>query len=394
MSAGPTRGGSGYAAYCEVVSDTHGGSGGLSFRLGSIPVSMPWSSLLGMGLIAYFWLPRFAGTGTSQSETVGLAVAFAALFYVTILGHELAHAWVAKRCGFPVHGITLWAFGGFTSYERRVPSAGREALIAVSGPIASVLIGLAAYGLAGPSEQVDERAHVLLLALGSINVLMGIFNALPGLPLDGGAVLKSAVWGLTGNEVRGITVAAWSGCVVAILVFVALLWPDLSAGRTPDLVSVVVGGMISAFLFSGAWQTLRSSKVTARVPGISARTLARRSVAVGSDVPLSEALRQAQEAHATGLVVVDAAGRPVAVAQQAAVAAVPVERRPWVPVSSVSAALDPRAALSADLSGMDLLQAMQQVPASHYLVVEPGGGLVGVLATADVESALSGSQQR
>ena len=377
------------------MSDTGGGtrSGGLSLRLGSIPVLMPWSSLLGMGLIAYFWLPRFATTGTSQTETVGLAIAFAALFYVTILGHELAHAWVAKLSGFPVHGITLWAFGGFTSYERRVPSAWREALIAASGPITSVLIGVGAYALAGPAEQVDERAHVLLLALGSINVLMGIFNALPGLPLDGGVVLKSAIWGLTRNEARGVVVAAWSGCVVAVLVFVALLWPDLSQGRTPDLVSVVVGGMISAYLFSGAWQTLRSAKVTARVPGISARALARRAVVVGADVPLGEALRQVEVASAAGIVVVDASGRPTAIAQDQAVAAVPIERRPWVPVSSVSASIDARAVLSADLAGMELLHAMQSVPSAYYLVVDlAGGGLVGVLASSDVDAALSGSR--
>jgi len=377
------------------MSDTGAGtrSGGLSLRLGSIPVLMPWSSLIGMGVIAYFWLPRFAGTGSSQSETVGLAIAFAALFYVTILGHELAHAWVAKLSGFPVHGITLWAFGGFTSYQRRVPSAGREALIAASGPITSVLIGVAGYALAGPAEQVDERAHVLLLALGSINVLMGIFNALPGLPLDGGVVLKSAIWGLTRNEARGTVVAAWAGCVVAILVFFALLWPDLSQGRSPDLVSIVVGGMISAYLFSGAWQTLRSAKVTARVPGISARALARRAVVVGPGVPLGEALRQVEVASAAGIVVIDASGRPTAIAQDQAVAAVPAERRAWVPVSSVSVSIDARAVLSADLAGMELLQAMQGAPSAYYLVVDlAGGGLVGVLAASDVDAALSGTR--
>ena len=234
---------------------------------------------------------------------------------------------------------------------------------------------------------------MLLLALGSINVLMGIFNALPGLPLDGGVVLKSAIWGLTRNEARGIVVAAWSGCVVAVLVFVALLWPDLSQGRTPDLVSVVVGGMISAYLFSGAWQTLRSAKVTARVPGISARGLARRAVVVGPDVPLGEALRQVEVASAAGIVVVDASGRPTAIAQDQAVAAVPVERRPWVPVSSVSASIDARAVLSADLAGMELLHAMQSVPSAYYLVVDlAGGGLVGVLASSDVDAALSGTR--
>ncbi len=125
------------------------------------------------------------------------------------------------------------------------------------------------------------------------------------------------------------------------------------------------------------------------MPALSARSLARRAVFVPHDIPLSEALRRVAEAGAGGVVLTDAEGRPVAVSQEAAVSAVPVERRPWVPVSSVSAALDPRAALPADLSGEPLLVAMTAHPASEYVVVEADGTLVGVLATADVEAALT-----
>lgn len=257
--------------------------------------------------------------------------------------------------------------------------------------MSSIVIGLVLRAVAGADLIPDVRVATVLWALGVSNIFLGIFNALPGLPLDGGAVLKSVVWGVTRDEARGTVVAAWSGRVVAVLVFVALVWPDLSQGRAPDLTSVIFGGMISAYLFSGASQSLASARISRRVPGITARSLARGSIAVGADVPLSEALRQATAAGATGMVVVDPAGRPTAIAQQNAVAAVPVERRPWVPVGSVSAALDPRAALPADLAGMDLLHAMQAVPAAHYLVVEAGGALVGVLSTADVEAALSGS---
>ena len=370
---------------------TGGGQGGLAFRLGSIPVHMPWSSLLGIGVVAFLWMNNFSVVAGSRTETAVLAVVFAVLFYLTILGHELAHAWVAGLCGYPVHSITLWALGGFTAYDRRTASPMREGVIAAAGPVSSIVIGLAARAVSGADVIPDIRVATVLWALGVSNIFLGIFNALPGLPLDGGAVLKSVVWGITRDEARGTVVAAWCGRVVAVLVFVALVWPDLSQGRAPDLTSVIFGGMISAYLFSGANQSLASARISRRVPGITARALARGSVTVGSDVPLSEALRQATAAGATGMVVVDAAGHPTAIAQQNAVAAVPVERRPWVPVGSVSAALDPRAALAADLAGMDLLHAMQAVPAAHYLVVEAGGALVGVLSTADVEAALSGS---
>jgi Zn-dependent protease len=335
---------------------------------------------------------NFDLVASSSTESALLAVAFAVLFYAAILGHELAHAWVARLCGFPVHSITLWALGGFTAYERRTSSPLREGIIAASGPVTSIALGLGARALSDSAAVTDIRVATLLWALGVSNIYLGIFNALPGLPLDGGAVLKSVVWGVTRDETRGTVVAAWAGRVVAVLVFVALLWPDMSQGRAPDITVIIFGGLISVYLFTGASQTLKSALVARRVPGITARALARRAVVVGGDVPLAEALRQVEVASAAGIVVVDAAGRPTAIAQEAAVAAVPLERRPWVPVASVSAALHPGARLSADLEGMDLLHAMRAVPSPHYLVTDVGGGLVGVLSSAEVDAALSGSR--
>ena len=390
---GPRRGAPTPDAYCEPVSGSGGQvrGTGLSFRLGAIPVLMPWSSLLGIGLIAFLWLGNFDVVSSSSTETAVLAAVFAVLFYATILGHELAHAWVARLVGYPVHSITLWALGGFTSYERRTSSALREGIIAASGPVTSVLVGIGAKALAESPAVTDFRVGTVLWALGVSNIYLGIFNALPGLPLDGGNVLKSVVWAVTGDEHRGTVVGAWAGRVVAVLVFVALIWPDLSAGRAPDVTSIVFGGMISAYLFSGANETLKSARISRRVPGITARGLAQRAVLVAGDVPLAEALRQVEGAQAAGIVVVDAAGRPTAIAQQHAVAAVPLQRRPWVTVSSVAAAVDPRAALPAGLTGLELLRAMQEFPTAYYLVEEPGGALVGVLATSDVEAALSGA---
>lgn len=106
---------------------TGGGQGGLAFRLGSIPVHMPWSSLLGIGVVAFLWMSNFSVVASSRTETAVLAVVFAVLFYLTILGHELAHAWVAGICGYPVHSITLWALGGFTAYDRRTSSRSARA---------------------------------------------------------------------------------------------------------------------------------------------------------------------------------------------------------------------------------------------------------------------------
>jgi Zn-dependent protease len=365
--------------------------GGLSFRLGRIPVSMPWTGLAGVALIAFLWLDAFALTSSGPTETVVLAVVFAVLLYVSILGHELAHAMSARALGNPVHSITLWILGGFTSYERTEPSPLREGFIAASGPVSSVLIGFACLGASASGAVGDVRAVHMLHLLGQANVFLGIYNALPGLPLDGGAVLKSVVWGISRRERTGTVVAAWSGRVVAILVFALLVVPPLMAGNELNVTGVAFGAMISLFLYNGASEALRRANVVARVEQVSVRSLTRSVVIVESDLPLSEALRRQAELGSAAILVTDAAGRPLATVRDEAVAAVPLQRRPWVPVSSVAASLDPAAVLTASLTGADVIHALQEHPAAAYVVLDDDARLLGLLFTRDVERVLAGS---
>lgn len=364
------------------------GGGGLAFRLGGIPVSMPWSGLLGVVFIAYLWRNNLGADRSQPLEVLVLALTFSVLFYVSILGHELGHAWSARAFGYPVHSITLWVLGGYTSFERRIPSAWRDGVISASGPISSVLIGVLWWLVARSPLAIDPRVEGVAVALAVSNIFLGVWNALPGLPLDGGSVLRSIIWGVTSDEHRATVIAAWAGRVVAVVVFVLPLWLVASRGGQPDITSVVFSGLIAAYLFAGASDALKRARLMSRVPALQARSLVRPAVVVPHDLPLSEALRRLQEAGARAMAVSDSTGRVVAVAQEDAVSAVPVERRPWVPVSSVAATLDPSARLHVDLGGDPLLRAMQDVPAADYAVHDDTGTVVGILTTKDVEKAL------
>jgi len=372
----------------EAQAPARRSGGGLAFRLGGIPVSMPWSGLLGVVFVAYLWRNNLGADPSRPAEVVVLALTFSVLFYLSILGHELGHAWSARLFGYPVHSITLWVLGGYTSFERRIPSAWRDGVISASGPISSVLIGVLWWLVALSPLATDPRVEGVAVALAVSNIFLGAWNALPGLPLDGGSVLRSIIWGIGRDEHRATVIAAWAGRVVAVLVFVVPLYLIARQGRQPDIASVAFSGLIAAYLFVGASEALKRARLMSRVPSLQARALVRPAVVVPHDLPLSEALRRLQETGARSIAVSDSTGRVVAVAQEDAVSAVPEERRPWVPVSSVAATLDPSASLHVALGGDLLLRAMQDVPAADYAVHDDTGTVVGILTTKDVEKAL------
>jgi len=311
--------------------------------------------------------------------------AFAVILYLSVLVHEASHAFAARHYGFQVSSITLHFLGGMTSIEGESRTPRQEFVIAVVGPLSSIGVGLAALAVRGLVP--DGLLLMAVDGLAGANLLVGVLNLVPGLPLDGGRVLKSAVWGVTGNPHRGTIVAGWTGRATAVL---ALAWPLLQPpllGVQPDLLDFALAAIIAIFLWSGASAAMAGARVRSRLAHLVARDLARRTLAVPADLPLAEAVRRAQEAAAGSLVTVTGAGVPVGIVNEAAVRATPIERRPWVAVSTVARTLDDQLRLPADLRGDDLVSAIAQHPASEYLLIEADGSVCGVLATADVDRA-------
>ncbi|NPC96385.1 site-2 protease family protein [Nocardioides sp. zg-DK7169] len=312
-------------------------------------------------------------------------VAFAVVLYGSVLLHEASHAVMAKHYGFRVTSITLHFLGGMTAIEGEARTPRQEFWIAVVGPLTSIAVGLAAGALwfVVPGGLIGMAVG----GLASANLLVGVLNLIPGLPLDGGRVLKAAVWQLTGNRHKGGIAAGWGGRVTAALI---LLWPvalEVLFGIEPQIVDFILAFIIGLFLWTGASASIATSRVRARLPRLRPRPLARRSVMVPEDLPLAEAVRRAQAAQAGGVVTVAPNGEPVGLVNEAALLAVPEERRPWVPVSSVARTLEPGLRLDADIDGEQLLAAINRTPATEYLLVEPDGSVYGVLVTADVEAA-------
>jgi len=190
-----------------------------------------------------------------------LALAAAILFFASVLAHELSHSLVARAKGVPVRRITLFLFGGVSNIEREPPSPGHEFVIAVVGPLSSILLGVlfgalgsfAAPGrhplLANPAEAIKSFGPLatMFLWLGSINFTLGLFNLVPGFPLDGGRLLRSLLWAATKDLKRATRYAAQVGQAVGwIFIFAGLSM--VFGGRVPVFGTGFCGGLWIALI--------------------------------------------------------------------------------------------------------------------------------------------------
>jgi Zn-dependent protease/CBS domain-containing protein len=313
--------------------------------------------------------------------------AFAVLLYLSVLLHEMSHALMAKRYGLPVRSITLHFLGGVTEIQGEPDTPRREFGVSVVGPLTSIGVGLvfALLHFVTPSGLLQLAVDLLAGA----NLVVGVLNLVPGLPLDGGRVLRAAVWKVTGNPHQGTIVAGWGGRIAAALALAYPFGRAVVTGEPTTVSDYVFALIIAGFLWGGASSAIMSAKVRRRLPALRARVLARRALTVPHDLPLAEAVRRAQEEQAGSIVVLGADGRTSGIVNEAAVQATPEDRRPWLPVSAVARTLEPGLTLSADLSGEALIRAMQRTPASEYLLLDEQGDVFGVLVTEDVDRAFA-----
>jgi Zn-dependent protease/CBS domain-containing protein len=184
-------------------------------RIFGINIRIDWSWLFIFFLITWNLSTVFgqAHPGWGPVQIWGMAIVAALLFFASVLAHELAHSLVARARGIPVRSITLFLFGGVSDIQREPSSPAAEFLMAIVGPLTSIVLGGLLVWLAGasvgplqdtmtnPTKTVAQLGMLptLLLWLGSINVILGIFNLIPGFPLDGGRVLRSILWAVVDN---------------------------------------------------------------------------------------------------------------------------------------------------------------------------------------------------
>jgi Zn-dependent protease/CBS domain-containing protein len=340
------------------------------------------------GVFIFVYANDLASTFHGATRFV-VAAAFVVLLYLSVLVHELSHSVVARGFGLPVRRILLYPLGGVSEIEREPQTPGREFLVSAAGPALSLLLAAGGWGLTHVVT-AGTIGGTLISQLMWANLVVGGFNLLPGLPLDGGRMLRAVIWKVTGQPGTSTIAAAWAGRVLAVSLFILVLAPPVEAKIGGDLVTVVWIAVIAAFMWTGAGQAIKATRFRERLPALQARRLARKAVSVTADTPLAEAIRRADESKARAVVVVDHDDKPIAILNETAVMATPEQRRPWIEAGSLARTLEPSLVLPADLSGMALLDAIRRAPATEYLLVEPSGQVYGVLAARDVDLAFAG----
>ena len=355
------------------------GEGGLRFHIAGFPVAVPLGGILGVLLIAYLWTPNFTEPGRSG---IVLAAVFAVLLYAGVLVHEMAHDWPARAFGYPVQGITLWLVGGYTVYERRTRSPWPELVIAVIGPISTLLLAGLCWVLA---EVTSGSVSLLLGALAWTNGLLGVLNLLPGAPLDGGGVVKSVAWRLSGSESTGAKAAGYAGLVIAALLGILAVWSFSRGGG-----GLLLTGVLAVFIGFGAYQSLRSARSSGTLDQIATRLphLIRRVPPVSASENLGAALDRWDRSTQPAVVTVYAMGRLLAVLSPPAAEAVPLERRHEVTIGPFTTAIPSDQRVVLDDDPRELVLAMARSGVSLAFVTDPDGRPLGVLFAADVNNLL------
>lgn len=357
-----------------------------SYRLGSvwgIPIGLHWSLFLVFALLVWSLGGSYFPAeypDLAPATAFGLAALTGVLFFASILLHELGHAWVAVREGVPVRGITLFIFGGVAEIGEPTKSAASEFRIAAGGPLVSLALYLLFQGLFLLDGSISALAAPTEW-LARINLLLLLFNLIPGYPLDGGRMLRAAVWHFTGNEQTGWRVAMASGQIVS---FGFIAW-----GVFQIVQGNVANGIWIAFIgwfLQNATAAENASRTVQRQ--LSGTTVAQAMGLVDEPrVPSWMKLRQLVDdhvlAHGQGSFLVVDGDVPRGVLTLPEVTRVPQDRWDWTSVSEIMTPWSRLGRVAPTTDLLDALKLMESGGFGHLPVVE-GDRLVGLLTRDEI----------
>ena len=343
-----------------------------SLATGYLPETLP-------GLSA----PRYWGMG-------GFA---ALLLFLSVLLHELGHSYVALRYQIPISRITLFIFGGMAHMGKEPPSPRAEFLIAIAGPLVSLILGAGCLGGAMAMESLFAGSGIQGLVvlgslLGMINVQLGLFNLIPGFPLDGGRVLRAGLWAWNKDFHRATSQAALVGIGfgVALGLIGAGLMVGAWSGALGDSLATNGGWLIflGAFIFSAALKSRRQAALQTSLVSMTVRqVMVHRVVTLLPDISVQDAVDQYFVTHGFGGFPVCEEGQVLGVVTVRDVQALPTALWPWRRVREIMRPASPAFCIPPDWSVMQAMERMVQSGWDRLLVME-NEEIVGLITRSSV----------
>lgn len=363
-----------------------------SIRLGTIlgiPVGVNWSVLIIFLLLAWGLsagqLPD-AYPGYPTWSYVAAGVSAAVVFFLGLLAHEVSHAVLAIRNGISVQAITLWMLGGVAELRGQARTPGAEFRIAGVGPLVSLVAGVlfgsvaALLGAAGN----DGLLFGTFAWLGGINIVLAVFNVLPAAPLDGGRLLRAALWRWRGDRTWAAIVAARAGRYLGMVLIALGLWQFLVGASVGSLWLALIGW----FLFGAAGMEERQARMEVALTGVRVGDImSPQPLTVPSDTTVAELIDRYVLAYRHTAFPLAVADRPVGLVTLDRARQVPIERRAATPVRDVACPPEELTLTTPDEPLTDLLPRLNECADGRALVVVDGR-LVGIVTPSDISRAV------
>jgi Zn-dependent protease/predicted transcriptional regulator len=363
-----------------------------SFRLGKVfgvPVAVHWSVLIIFGLIAWSVggsiLPR-AYPGHSFWAYLIAGVSAAVVFFLGLLAHEVSHAVLAKRNGLEVNRITLWLLGGVAELHGEPRTAGADLRIAGVGPLVSLIIGLVFGGVAAALGLSGQRGLVFgtFAWLAGINLLLAGFNLLPAAPLDGGRLLRAALWKWRGDRVWAAVIAARVGRFLGFALIAVGVWQFIVGAGFGGLWLALIGW----FLTGAARAEERQAQTGGALAGVRARdVMTEHPQTVPPDVSVADFVDHYLFAYRHSTFPLTEDDRPVGLATLDRIRQVPADRRHDTALRQVACRPEELVLVSPEEPVVNLLPRLNGCADGRVLVVSDGH-LVGIVSPSDISRAV------
>jgi Zn-dependent protease len=355
---------------------------GNNIRVGTlfgIPFFVNPSWFLVLGLVALTYGDDLARAFPTLLPGVPLVLGLATglLVFTSVLAHELGHSWVAIKQGIEVKSIALFLFGGVASLEKEPETPGNAFWVSIAGPVVSFLLfGLLTVFNGLVALPAPLAAIIAVLAL--VNLSLGLFNLIPGLPLDGGNILKAIIWKITGNPYQGVKIASWVGQAFGYVAIASGIIPLVVYGSFDNFWNVLIGW----FLVQNAGRAAQFARVQSRLTGL----VVADAITVDSPVVSAEAslrdfvdLRTLSSGNWRKFLVTDAVGKLVGEITVDALQGIPGDLWPSKRVATLMQPIDSTTLIESGSSLLAAIEQLEKYKLPALTVVQANGSLVGLL---------------